>query len=1208
MPVDERTFVAEVAGSVTEILNRRGDLPYGPARVEEHGAGGRTRHDFVLYRRGTNRVVLTGEVKMPENPEGRSPFHQSLVEDAFTKASRAGTSYYFTWNVREFVLFETHREGVPFMERRVEGPVVVADITTSDDSLLPDIQDAIKDFWERFLENLAALEQGRRNLQNMPLDQRFVRRLEAALEEPIAATFSTLLLRCRTDREFSTGLRNWMVMEQGWEDSTSEAILRSNIDRAAHLSCYVLMTRLVFYEVLRRRFTDIAPMVGMRPNTPDELMIAIEARFGEAVRYSGDYETIFQPRDFGSTLPFLPATAHTFWVTVVERIEEFDFSRLDYDIIGQLYERLIGPAERRRYGQFYTSPEVVDLINSFCIREPHARLLDPSCGGGTFLVRAYARKRALARRMGENPTHEQLISEIVGIDNATFPAQLSIINLAVRNITQAVNYPRVIKQDFFDARKGSPLSYVGTDSETEGTVILEDLEAVVGNPPYIRQEQLSTQYKAKLNTVFRTEWRGQTIPSGRSDIYLYFFTHGAALLRNEGYLGFITSIGWLDTDYGFRLQEFLLNNFCIVAVIESQVEKWFEDARVTTAVTILQREPDIEKRMTNNVRFIQLRKPLTDIYSEALRGPINETDELARHADLDAVRDLIEEITENQNTDYWRVHVVSQRELWDMGCHLGEVDEEPDDKGGAPSDEPQEVHQLELAREGETTGIPRYRGGKWGQYVRAPDVWFDILETSRANLVQLHDLANIRRGFTSGADKFYCVRDVTDEQIARNTSATQFKRMWGISLQDTTEIRIVRDGEGGLHLVESRFLEPEFHSLMEANRPVITAADVGRLVINASVSRASLRRTYLGKYIAHAEERGWNNGSTIISRAHVRPWYDLGLRPKEERAELFWPMAQQYRHIIPWNEEYMICNHNLFDIWSREGVNGRLLWAVLNSTFVVLSKHQFGRAAGIEGNLKTEVVDVNMMLVPDIRDVAPELAERATAAAEALSEGLSSRYLYEEFENEHRQTLDDVVLEILGITDVAGRRTLRTRIYEAIRAQYIATREREKVAQQHRRESQRTGAQSPTDIAEDIWEEHRAELGILRSPEDFVHSWEGGEYFDLPDGHVEVGTAMMETGRQLRVGTVRVGGATSQVLDVGSVEKARFLQVLAECGHYGSVRVPAESECSSAYHEFSQYKQELTEKFVPLAQQRTRDERRQRQIVVALMRRALSYR
>jgi hypothetical protein len=404
MPIDERTFVADVVGWVTAILESRQDLPYGSARVEEHAVGGRQRHDFVLYRRGVNRIVLTGEVKMPESPQGRNPYHQDLLEDAYDKAHRRGTPYYFTWNVRDFALFQTHRDDVPFNERQIE-EWHVADVQVSDDVRRSDTERAIKEFWERFLEELAALEHGLRRIRNLPLDQRFVRGLEAALEDPIVATEDELIRRCRLDHQFRFSLMSWMVSEQGWEESEQREISRQNLERAARLSCYVLVTRLVFYEVLRRRFSVLVPLAWMEPGSPEELAQFLEARFGEAVNYSKDYETIFSPDDFGSNLPFLAPQAHQVWRRVIRRIEEFDFSRLDFDIVGQMYERLISPAERRRYGQFYTSPDVVDLINAFCIRDSGARVLDPACGGGTFLVRAYARKRALAQRNGNTPAH-----------------------------------------------------------------------------------------------------------------------------------------------------------------------------------------------------------------------------------------------------------------------------------------------------------------------------------------------------------------------------------------------------------------------------------------------------------------------------------------------------------------------------------------------------------------------------------------------------------------------------------------------------------------------------------------------------------------------------------------------------------------------------------------------------------------------------------
>ena len=207
----------------------------------------------------------------------------------------------------------------------------------------------------------------------------------------------------------------------------------------------------------------------------------------------------------------------------------------------------------------------------------------------------------------------------------------------------------------------------------------------------------------------------------------------------------------------------------------------------------------------------------------------------------------------------------------------------------------------------------------------------------------------MRFGFKTGADRFFCVRDVTQRHLDNTPDPQAFLDRWGISRRDTRRVRIVRDGLNVEHLVESRFLEPELHSLMEVKRAVVREGDVTRKVLNASVPAARLRGTYLADYIAYAEGEGWHTGSTVASRARTRPWYDLGLRPKSERADMFWPMAQQYRHVIPLNKDSLPANHNLFDVWALSGVCADLVWAVLNSTVVVLSKHQFGRAAGVEG-------------------------------------------------------------------------------------------------------------------------------------------------------------------------------------------------------------------------------------------------------------------
>ena len=1187
MPVDERTFAAEIAGWVTEYLNKNPQIPFDRATVEEHVDGTQQRHDFRLYRRYTNEPVLTGEIKMPDSPLGGHPLNGALVEDALGKAFHAGVQYCFTWNVRQFVLFDSHMRGVPLMQRYIEGPSDVAEVSVSDDVSRPWAQEAIRYFWQRFLERFAALFTGQRAFEPSPIDQRFIGWLEGALENPIAHTMDTLLDESTGNVEFKAAFDSWML-SQGWEPSSQPELHRRNIERASRLSCYILVTRLVFYQVLRRRFRQMSVLSIAGVDTSEGLLEVLDARFEEAVHYSRDYETIFAPDrdDLGYRIPFLSPTAPEDWARLVERIEEFDFSNLDFEVIGQLYERLIGSSERRRFGQFYTSPDVVDLINAFCIRNANDHVLDPACGGGTFLVRAYYRKRALAGFVKDSPeTHEQLLDEIFGVDIGAFPAQLSTINLAVRHISDQGNYPRVARGNFFHAQAGIPLYDIPLTGEAKRSVALGNLDAVVGNPPYIRQESIDPDDKATCSELFRVEWPGQTSLSGRSDIYAYFFTHAAQLLKPGGYLGFVTSIGWLDTDYGFRLQEFFLRNFRIVAVIESQVEKWFEDARVTTAVTILQREPDEARRNENIVRFIQLRQPLSDIYSQALNRPVNASSEAVRQEDMDAIRDLIEETIEPVTTDYWRVRIQTQQELWEKGVALRTGDGEE-----------------------RRNQSPPYKGGKWGQYIRGPESWFELIERTADRMTPLQNLALVRFGFKTGFDKFFCVHDVTQQHLDRTPDPQAFLNRWGISQEDTRRIRIIRDGMNVEHLVESRFLEPEVHSLMDVKRSVIRRKDVRRLVINAVASRSRIRNTHFENYVTYAEQQGWHTGRSIASRGGGRPWYDLGLRARAERSDLFWPKAHQYRHVVPLNSDRLPCKDRLFDVWVTEPLDAELLWAVLNSTIVALAKHQFGRSVGIEGNLDTYVIDVNAMLVPNICNTSVEASARAIEACKQMSTRQAQQYLYEEFILDDRRELDDATLEILGIEDRDERTSLRSRIYQDVTNLQRSTRELEVIAQGDRLQASRRSSSTPQDIADELWTEFQSELNLLQFPEDFVVNFSESEPFDLLSGEVQVGTAMMEGANFLRAGTIRVGGQDGEVLDVGSVARGRFLEALSLCHRSGQVRLPSDEVCNQAVSSFEQYRQDLQGRFVQLAQQRTSDQGRQRTIADALLRKVLRWR
>ena len=60
------------------------------------------------------------------------------------------------------------------------------------------------------------------------------------------------------------------------------------------------------------------------------------------------------------------------------------------------------------------------------------------------------------------------------------------------------------------------------------------------------------------------------------------------------------------------MQEFLLKNDRIITIIESKVERWFEDADINTAITIVEKWNNRDQGNENPVKFVQFKK-LEDI-------------------------------------------------------------------------------------------------------------------------------------------------------------------------------------------------------------------------------------------------------------------------------------------------------------------------------------------------------------------------------------------------------------------------------------------------------------------------------------------------------------------------------------------------------------------------------------------------------------------
>jgi type II restriction/modification system DNA methylase subunit YeeA len=115
-------------------------------------------------------------------------------------------------------------------------------------------------------------------------------------------------------------------------------------------------------------------------------------------------------------------------------------------------------------------------------------------------------------------------------------------------------------------------------------------DIVIGNPPYIRQENIK-YLKPTL------QYKGYVTYSGTADIYVYFYELSQTILKDNGLNAFICSNKFFRAKYGQNLRKMILDNTIIKEIVDFTGRKVFDNATVDTAITILQKHssPSITK-------------------------------------------------------------------------------------------------------------------------------------------------------------------------------------------------------------------------------------------------------------------------------------------------------------------------------------------------------------------------------------------------------------------------------------------------------------------------------------------------------------------------------------------------------------------------------------------------------------------------------------
>ena len=230
-------------------------------------------------------------------------------------------------------------------------------------------------FLPDLLRGLADIISGRR-AEWLPPDDLFIHSLESHLQWPVQLCRAYILQEASQNRSFGLRVERWMT-DQDWTFvRTPHEEWARTVENMAKTLAYVWANRLIFYKALRARFPDLSPL-ELRPSVkePGDAVAALNRQFQEAVDRSGDYEPLLMPQaaDRATALVFAPDYALDAWRGFLRGIESVDFREVSSDVVGRIFQKLIGPDERHRYGQHFTGDDPVDLINAFCIRAPATR-------------------------------------------------------------------------------------------------------------------------------------------------------------------------------------------------------------------------------------------------------------------------------------------------------------------------------------------------------------------------------------------------------------------------------------------------------------------------------------------------------------------------------------------------------------------------------------------------------------------------------------------------------------------------------------------------------------------------------------------------------------------------------------------------------------------------------------------------------------------
>lgn len=241
--------------------------------------------------------------------------------------------------------------------------------------------------------------------------------------------------------------------------------------------------------------------------------------------------------------------------------------------------------DRKNKGVFYTPREIVERMTEKALSEvdpaedPYIKILDPACGTGLFLIKAF---EILKRKFENNyetvlENNKELKEKLQKDEIGSFIVENNLWGADIDR--EALDTAGEILMKL--AGKECRPNLICCDSLICG--IEGEYDHILGNPPYIGHKQVSKEYKKVLQQIYKGIYRD------KSDISYCFLKKGIDLLKGGGSLSFVTSRYFMEGPSASGLRKYITDSCTVEEIVDFHGGRVFQDAGVAACIITLRK-------------------------------------------------------------------------------------------------------------------------------------------------------------------------------------------------------------------------------------------------------------------------------------------------------------------------------------------------------------------------------------------------------------------------------------------------------------------------------------------------------------------------------------------------------------------------------------------------------------------------------------------